>query len=219
MYKMSDSETVEKTRAFIEQKFKGEGSGHDYWHILRVWKLAKRIAAQEKDVDLLVVELGAFLHDIADWKFHDDPEAGSKATRAWLESIEVEEKIIAQVEDIVRNVSYKGAHVKNQLSREGQIIWDADKLDALGAIGIARCFAFGGSANHVMYDPAEKPTLHTSFEEYKKMKGSSVTHFYEKLLLLKDKMYTDTGKQLAEHRHEYMENYLKEFYAEWEGKI
>jgi uncharacterized protein len=215
----NDREIIEKTRAFIEQKFKGEGSGHDYWHMYRVWELSKHIAQKEEDVDMLVVELGAFLHDIADWKFHDDPEAGPKATRSWLESINVDENIIYQVEDIVRNVSYKGAHVKNKLSREGQIVWDADKLDAIGAIGIARCFAFGGSAGHVMYDPSEKPTMHTSFEEYKKMKASSVTHFYEKLLLLKDKMYTKTGQQLAEHRHKYLEDFLEEFHAEWEGKI
>jgi uncharacterized protein len=216
---MSDAEIVEKTRAFIERKFKNENSGHDYWHILRVWKLAKHIGQKEKGVNMFVVELGAFLHDIADWKFHDDPGAGPKATRIWLESIKVDEDIITKVEDIVRNVSYKGAHVKNKLSREGQIVWDADKLDAIGAIGIARCFFFGGYAGHVLYDPEEKPTLHTTFEEYKKMKGSSITHFYEKLLLLKDKMYTKTGKELAQHRHEYIENFLEEFYTEWEGKI
>jgi uncharacterized protein len=216
---MSDAEIFEKTRAFIEQKFKNEGSGHDYWHILRVWKLAKRVAKQEKNIDMLVVELGAFLHDIADWKFHDDPEAGPKATRPWLESLKVNEEIISKVEHIVRNVSFKGANVKNHLSREGQIVWDADKLDAIGAIGVARCFAFGGSVGHVMYDPAEKPVLHKTFEEYKKMEASSVSHFYEKLLLLKDKMYTKTGRELAEHRHEYMEEFLEEFYGEWEGKI
>jgi uncharacterized protein len=147
------------------------------------------------------------------------PDAGPKATRKWLSSLDVEEEIILKVEDIVRNVSYKGAHVENKLSREGQIVWDADKLDAIGAIGIARCFAFGGSVGHVMYDPTEKPTMHTSFEEYKKMRASSVTHFYEKLLLLKDKMYTETGKELAEHRHKYIEDYLKEFYGEWEGRV
>lgn len=217
---MSDKDLVVKTADFVKAKFENDGSGHDWWHLYRVWQLAKHIARQESGAKMLVVELAALLHDIGDWKFNDAAEAGPKAAREWLNSIDTEESITEQVEDIVRNVSYKGAMVKNHLpSIEGRIIWDADKLDAIGAIGIARCFAFGGHAGHKMYEPSEVPLLHDSFEEYKKMESSSITHFYEKLLLLKDKMYTKTGKQMAVRRHKFMEDYLKEFYAEWDSEL
>lgn len=159
---MSHADLISKTAKFVQEKFSEETTGHDWWHMYRVWQLAQRIAAKEK-ADMVVVELAALLHDIADWKFHDDPEAGPKEARAWLKSIQADEGVIRHVEDIVRNVSFKGAHVKNDLHTiEGQIIWDADKLDAIGAVGIARCFAYGGSAGHAVYDPSEKPVLHKS---------------------------------------------------------
>ncbi|HET9850533.1 MAG TPA: HD domain-containing protein [Candidatus Saccharimonadales bacterium] len=218
---MNKKQIIAKTKDYVEQKFASDSSGHDWWHIYRVWRLAKHIAAQEKSADLFIVELAALLHDIADWKFADgDLETGPKAARAWLASLEVNEKVITAVEDIIRNVSFKGANVKSDLKTiEGQIVHDADKLDAIGAIGIARCFAFGGSVGNKMYDPAQKPVLHSSFDEYKKMGSSSITHFYEKLLLLKDRMFTETGRQMAVSRHEFMEKYLEEFYGEWDGKI
>ncbi|HEU4966827.1 MAG TPA: HD domain-containing protein [Candidatus Saccharimonadales bacterium] len=217
---MTKQQTIDKTRQYVETKFRGEGSGHDWWHMYRVWKLAKHIAVSEPGVDAFVVEIGALLHDIADWKFHDgDLEAGPKAARAWLESLDVEENDIIQVEDIIRNVSYKGANVAQTMkSREGRIVSDADKLDAVGAIGIARTFAYGGGHDTPMYDPAVKPVMHGSFEEYKNSKSHTINHFYEKLLLLKDKLYTKTARKIAEHRHQFMEQYLDEFYKEWEGE-
>ena len=217
---MKDNDSVTRTTDFMKAKFADESSGHDWWHLYRVWNLAKHIATKEKGVDLLVVELAALLHDIADWKFYDDDEAGPKAAQKWLSSIDVDPDIIAKVEDIVRHISFKGANVKSKLSTlEGYIVSDADKLDAIGAIGIARAFAYGGSADRIMYDPDRKPKHHDSFEAYKNDKTGTINHFYDKLLLLKDRMYTQTGKQIAIHRHEFMENYLKEFYAEWEGEL
>lgn len=185
----------------------------------RVWQLAKRISKQEKDADMFVVELGALLHDIADWKFHEDEEAGPQAARAWLETLEVDEAVIAHIEDIIRNVSFKGAKVKNKLETiEGQIVHDADKLDAIGAIGIARAFAYGGATGASMYVPERGAVHHTTFEDYKNDKTGTINHFYDKLLLLKDRMFTQTGKDLAIQRHAVLEQYLKEFHAEWEGE-
>lgn len=218
---MTNAQAVTKTKDFVKKTFSGEGTGHDWWHMYRVWKLAKHIASKEEDIDLFIVELGALLHDIADWKFHDgDMEAGPRAAREWLESINVDNEAILKIEDIVRNVSFKGAEVnQNMKSKEGQIVSDADKLDAIGAIGIARTFAYGGAHDTPIYDPNVKPTQHTSFEAYKNSKTHTVNHFYEKLLLLKDKLYTKTAKDIARHRHDFMERYLEEFYAEWEGEL
>lgn len=217
---MNKQKVVHQTAEFIERKFSGEATGHDWWHMFRVWQLAKTIANSEPAADKFVVELGALLHDIADWKFTDgDEEAGPRAAREWLESIQVDDKIISQIEEIIRTVSFKGAGVKSNMKTiEGKIIHDADKLDAMGAIGIARAFAYGGANNRPLYDPNVKPQLHQSFEAYKTGGVHTINHFYEKLLLLKDRMYTGTGKQLAIHRHKYMEKYLDEFYAEWDGK-
>ena len=187
----------------------------------RVWKTAKHIAANESAADPYVTELAALLHDVADWKFHDgDLEAGPKAARQWLESLQVAEAVILHIEDIIRNVSFMGANVKNDLKTiEGQIVFDADKLDSLGAIGIARTFAYGGANGHAMYDPASKPELHASFEAYKAKQGPTIDHFYEKLLLIKDKLFTKTGREMAQERHAYMEGFLKQFYEEWEGSV
>lgn len=217
---MTEQQIIQKTKDHVEEKFTDEGTGHDWWHMYRVWKLAKHIAASEPGVDMLTVEVGALLHDIADWKFNDgDMEAGPRAAREWLESIDVEEAVILKVEDIVRNVSYKGANVRQTMkSKEGQIVSDADKLDAIGAIGIARTFAYGGAHNRTMYDPSEKPVQHDTFEAYKNSKSHTINHFYEKLLLLKDKLYTQSAKEIAAHRHRVMEEYLDEFYKEWEGE-
>lgn len=210
---------IQKTAAFVEQKFSGESSGHDWWHMYRVWQLSKYIAAQEPDADLFLVELAALLHDIADWKFHDgDQEAGPRAAREWLESLHVDNATIEHIEDIIRTVSFKGAGVaSNMKTLEGKIVHDADKIDALGAIGIARTFAYGGANNRPLYDPNIQPGQHDTFDAYQKSKSHSVNHFYEKLLLLKDRMYTQAGKNLAAARHEYMQTFLDEFYAEWNG--
>jgi len=216
---MKQADCIQKTADFVKAKFSGEGTGHDWWHMYRVWQLAKTIVAEEKEADLFVVELGALLHDIADWKFHNgDEEAGPKAAREWLESIGVQEAVISQIEDIIRTVSFKGAGVASAMKTiEGKIIHDADKLDAIGAVGIARTFAYGGAHNREIYNPTISPERHDSFEAYKNSKGPTINHFYEKLLLLKDRMFTETAKRIAEQRHVYMEAYLKEFFAEWEG--
>lgn len=217
---MTKEEIILKTQEHIKEKFSSESSGHDYWHMHRVWQLAKHIAQQEKDADLFTVELAALLHDIADFKFHDgDEEAGPRAAREWLESLKVDNAVIEHIEDIIRNISFKGANVETKLSTiEGQIIHDADKLDAVGAIGIARTFAYGGFKGRPLHDPNRSPEQHNTFEAYKNNDSPTINHFYEKLLLLKDRMFTKTGKEIAQHRHEVMEQFLKEFYDEWDGK-
>ena len=212
-------EIIDKTKNYVKNKFEGEGSGHDWWHIYRVWKTAIYIAKEEK-ADLFIVELAALLHDIADWKFHEgDDSIGPKKARSWLESINVEEKTISQVCNIIQNISFKGAKVNNLMeTKEGKIVQDADRLDAIGAIGIGRTFAYGGHKNREMYNPYIKPEMHETPEQYKNSNGPSINHFYEKLLLLKDLMNTETGKKIAESRHQFMEYFLERFFKEWEGK-
>ncbi len=217
---MTNQLAIEKTAKYMQVKFEGEGSGHDWWHIYRVWQLAKHIASKEKGADMLVVELAALLHDIADHKFHGgDTEIGAIETSKWLRSLKVDQQIIDQVADIVRHISFKSAKVKNQLSTlEGYIVHDADKLDAIGAIGIARVFSYGGARGRVIYNPDQPHIEPYKFEEGKQHSSSAVHHFYEKLFLLKDRMFTTTGRQMAEERHEFMEVYLEQFYKEWDGK-
>ena len=218
---MTNAQIKKKKKNHLENKFKDENTGHDWWHMYRVWQLSKRIAKTESSADMFVVELGALLHDVADWKFNDgDLEAGPKVAREWLGSLQVKDEIILRVEDIIRNVSFKGANVKqNMKSIEGKIVSDADKLDAIGAIGIARTFAYGGANGTPIYDPNIEPVKHKTFEEYKNSKTHTINHFYEKLLLIKDKLYTQTAKDIAKHRHDIMKNYLDEFYKEWNVKI
>ena len=216
-----DKQTVLlNTQNHVRDLFTGEGSGHDWWHIYRVWKMAQHLTAEEKDVDHFVIELAALLHDIADWKFYGgDEDAGPKAAREWLEQQRVDEEVIVHVCEIIKHLSFKGAGVKSQMeTKEGMIVQDADKLDAIGAIGIARTFAYGGHANRALYDPDIKPEYHTSFEAYKNNQSHTINHFYEKLLLLKDLMNTQAAKKVAEDRHKYMEEFLNRFYAEWDGK-
>jgi uncharacterized protein len=207
---------IELTRNHIRSLLENEGTGHDWWHIYRVWNNAKYIAKQEQ-ANMLVVELAALLHDIADWKFNGgDTKIGAQKAREWLENLKVEPEIINEVCHIVENCSFKGANAPSEkLSLEGMIVQDADRLDAIGAIGIARTFAYGGHKGRALYDPNIAPQLHASFEEYKKNQSPTINHFYEKLLLLKDKMNTQTGKTLAEERHQFMEDYLKQFMNEW----
>jgi len=198
-------------------------SGHDWWHVHRVLKLSQYIAAHEKDANMEVVELAALLHDIADWKFNDgDLEAGPQAVRDWLGAHGAAEELIEKVVYIVEHISFRGGTNTHEMQTlEGKIVQDADRLDALGAVGIARTFAFGGSAGRAMYDPDNAPAQqYSSFEEYRNSLHDSTTvnHFYEKLLLLKDRMHTATARKLAEHRHKVMEEFLAEFYQEWDGK-
>ena len=210
---------IEKTCQFVEQKLAGDGSGHDWWHIYRVWNLAKNIAAQE-GANSLIVELSALLHDIADWKFHDgDDTKGPQMAEQFLLENKVARELINPVVEIVATISYKGAGVATPMQTlEGKVVQDADRLDAIGAMGIARTFAYGGHKNRLMYHPDEKPVMHQSFAEYKKNTGHTINHFYEKLLLLKDRMNTGSAKQMAEGRHQFMQSYLDQFFEEWDGK-
>lgn len=205
--------------ARVREKFTGEGSGHDWWHIERVRKLALHIGKAE-GADLVVVELAALLHDMADHKLHGgDVEGGEMLIKEWLQLEEVEEEIAAAVLYIATHVSYKGAGVADsELSLEGQVVRDADRLDAIGAVGIARTFAYGGNKNRLMYDPEVPPEMHQTFEAYKSTNAPTLNHFYEKLLLLKDRMHTSTAKKIAASRHQYMEEFIDRFLNEWEGK-
>ena len=210
---------IDKTIAFVKEKLDNAEGGHDWFHIERVYKNSILIA-QEEDCDLTVVKLGALLHDIADSKFNDGDETiGPKTARTFLESENVFEETINHVINIIENISFKGGNFENKFSsKELEIVQDADRLDAIGAIGIARTFNYGGYKNRALYNPSIAPNLNMSKEEYKNSNSPTLNHFYEKLLLLKDKMNTATGKKIALERHQYMENFLSQFYAEWEGE-
>jgi uncharacterized protein len=214
---------IDKTILFVKEKLQDAEGGHDWFHIERVFKNAVLIA-QEEVCDVTVVKLGALLHDIADSKFHPDAsggdeEIGPKTAREFLESENVSEEIIEHVIQIIKNISFKGGNFEKTFSsKELEIVQDADRLDALGAIGIARTFNYGGFKNRALYNPNIAPKLNMSKEEYKKSDSPTLNHFYEKLLLLKDKMNTETGKKLAQERHRFMETFLSQFYAEWEGE-
>jgi len=216
---MDKNQIIIQTAKYIKLRLNGEGSGHDWWHVYRVWKNAVHIAESE-EADLFIVELAALLHDIADWKFNDgNDDIGPQMAKEWLESLNVEENVVVHVCNIIQDISFKGAGVAtNMKTKEGMIVQDADRLDAMGAIGISRAFAYGGSKGREMYNPELKPENHNSFEQYKNSKGSSINHFYEKLLLLKELMNTETARKIAEKRHVFMEEYLSEFFLEWEGK-
>ncbi len=213
---MDKGEILRQTEEFVRKKLEGEGSGHDWWHVDCVRRTALNIARHEK-ADLYIVELGALLHDIADWKFTGgDETVAPKLAKDWLEKIGADEETTEHVCHIIKDISFKGAGVQTQMhTAEGKIVQDADRLQALGAIGIARCFAYGGSKGREIWNPNEKPVMHQTFEQYKSSKGNSLNHFYEKLLLLKDRMNTATGKKLAEERHAVMEQFLSQFYKEW----
>ncbi|HCD52614.1 MAG TPA: phosphohydrolase [Balneolaceae bacterium] len=215
---MKEEELVSLTEQYVRQTLEGEGSGHDWWHIHRVRNMALHISGVEH-ADSLIVELAALLHDIADHKFHDgDEEIGTETARKWLVKIGASDSIITQITTIIKEVSFKGAGVATPMSSlEGKIVQDADRLDAIGATGIARAFAYGGHKNRLLYDPSIPPEMHDSFDTYKKSTAPTINHFYEKLLLLKDRMNTKTGKKLAEERHQFMLAYLDRFMNEWDG--
>ncbi|MCL3779253.1 HD domain-containing protein [Prolixibacteraceae bacterium JC049] len=211
---------INQTVDFVKKELANAEGGHDWWHIYRVWKLAKQISNSEQ-ADGLIVELGALLHDIADSKFHNgNEEIGPQKARTFLKSIHVKEEVILHIEQIITNISFKGGHQNQQFkSPELDIVQDADRLDAIGAIGIARTFNYGGFKNRELYNPHIQPNLNMTKEEYKNNTAPTINHFYEKLLLLKDRMNTSTGKQLAQHRHDCMVKFLDEFYQEWEGEV
>ena len=219
---MKDSEIVVETIAFVKETLKEAEGGHDWFHIQRVYLNAEQIARGE-DVDLLVVSLGALLHDIADAKFHNgDESVGPRIAKRFLDALGVGQDTIAHVIHIINNISFKNSLSNNGQpkfdSKELQIVQDADRLDAMGAIGIARAFNYGGFKNREMYNPDIAPNLNLTKEEYKTSKAPTINHFYEKLLLLKDQMNTATGKKMAEERHAYMLGFLKQFYKEWNGQ-
>jgi uncharacterized protein len=216
---MSNENIVNKTILFVKKKLDNAEGGHDWFHIERVYKNALSIADNEV-CDDTVVKLGALLHDIADSKFHDgDETVGPQIARDFLESNKVDEATIQHVINIIENISFKGGNIEKSFSSiELDIVQDADRLDAIGAIGIARTFNYGGFKNRPLYNPNIAPKLHMSKEEYKNSQAPTLNHFYEKLLLLKDKMNTETGKQIAQERHRYMEGFLSQFYAEWDGE-
>lgn len=212
---MENIELIEKTAAFVRQALQDAEGGHDWWHITRVWHNAKRIAETEQ-ADKLIVELAALLHDIADAKFHNgDEEIGPKTAGDFLRGEGIDETIIHHAQQIIRNISFKsGFDTKIFHSIELDIVQDADRLDAIGAIGIARAFNYGGFKGRELYNPDVKPNLNMNKQEYKNSSAPTINHFYEKLLLLKDKMNTETGKKLAQQRHDFMLTYLEQFYSE-----
>ena len=211
---------VKNTIAFVKKTLANAEGGHDWFHTERVYKNALLIAKSES-VNLLIVQLGALLHDIADSKFHNGDETiGPKLAKSFLTSEKVNPEITNHVIAIIENVSFKGGNFNTSFqSKELEVVQDADRLDALGAIGIARTFNYGGFKNRAIYDPEITPKLNMTKEEYKHSAAPTINHFYEKLLLLKDNMNTETGKQIAQKRHQYMEQFLEQFYDEWEGKL
>ena len=211
---------LKQTEDFVTQTLTGESTGHDWWHIHRVSRLAVEMAKAE-GADIFIVQLAALLHDIDDYKLvrysdTDDP----RRAREWLEHLNVGKGLIDSVCQIITEMSFKGARVSsNMTTREGMVVQDADRLDAIGAIGIARAFAYGGARGRLIHDPDVQPVQHASFEDYKKNTGPTINHFYEKLLLLKDRMNTETGRQLAAARHQFMEQFLDQFFKEWRGEL
>jgi uncharacterized protein len=211
---------VENTIKFVKEKLENAEGGHDWFHIERVYKNSCLIAESE-ECDLLVVKLSALLHDIADSKFHKgDETVGPAVAKGFLGKENVSKETVEHVVKIIENISFKGGNEQQSFnSKELEIVQDADRLDAIGAIGIARTFNYGGFKNRKLYDPAIQHNLNLSKEEYKNSTAPTINHFYEKLLLLKDKMNTETGKKLAIERHKFMEAFLKQFYGEWDGSL
>lgn len=210
---------ISKTAEFVQEKLKGAESGHDWWHILRVWNNTKLIL-QTEQADRLVCELTALLHDIADSKFHNGDESiGPRIAGEFLSSIGLDQERITHVQNIILNMSFKASLGDVTFhSLELEIVQDADRLDAIGAIGIARAFHYGGFKNREIYNPNILVEQNISKEAYKNTTAPTINHFYEKLLLLKDKMNTPTAQQIAAQRHQFMEGYLQQFYGEWNGE-
>jgi len=217
---LTNEEQIIKTIAFVKEQLANAEGGHDWFHIERVFNNTLLLSKTEQ-VDKLVISLAALLHDIADSKFHNGDESiGPNIARTFLFNLNVDSAVIEHVIQIIENISFKGGNVKQKFhSKELEVVQDADRLDAIGAIGIARCFNYGGFKNRQLYNPDIKPNIKMTKEEYKNSNAPTINHFYEKLLLLKDRMNTNTGKRIASDRHAFMELYLKQFYNEWEGNL
>jgi len=220
-----EGELIQAVAQKVREKLEGEGSGHDWWHIYRVWSTAKELAQKEERSNGLVVELAALLHDIADWKLCDgDETVGPRVAKEILQTLCVDEQIIEHVCSIIKNISFKGVEAESFIETiEGMIVQDADRLDAIGAIGIARCFVYGGYKQILLHRHDIQVTENQSVSDYKKKSitgkgGTCINHFYEKLLLLKERMNTDAARIIAHERHKFMELFLKQFLQEWDGK-
>jgi len=218
---MTYQEIINSTIEYFKEQLSGEATGHDWFHIQRVWKLSKSIAKEEGEMDMFVVEMGALLHDIADHKFHGgDDKIGAIKAREYLEKFEIDSQSMDKIVQIVEEISFKGLRVPTIMTtKEGEVVQDADRLDAMGAIGVARTFAYGGSKNRPIYDPIIKPVCHTSFAAYKTSTAPTINHFYEKLLGLKERLNTKTGKKEGERRHAFMEEFLRNFYKDWDANL
>ena len=217
---MTNQQIIDATKAYVKETLKNAEGGHDWFHTLRVYNNAVLISKKEP-VDDFVVQLGALLHDIADSKFHNgDETVGPEMARVFLFELNVDSLIIEHVVNIIKHISFKNSLSGKAefTSKELQVVQDADRLDAIGAIGIARCFNYGGFKNRPLFDPSIQTNMNMTKEEYKTSAAPTINHFYEKLLLLKDKMNTKTGQQIASKRHQFMETYLEQFYAEWDGE-
>lgn len=214
---MDNLQVIQKTECFIDSEFRSEGSGHDWFHVDRVRKMALRIG-QLEGCDLFVTEMAALLHDLDDWKLTGSESHFHSRAGKWLDNMGVDAEVAAHILRIIEDVSYLGACTETPVrSVEAAVVQDADRLDAIGAIGIARTFAYGGHKYRLIYDPAVPPVMHHDFQEYKKSTAPTINHFYEKLLLLKDRMNTQTARIIAEERHQYMKDYLIQFFEEWEA--
>lgn len=215
MESLKNQHHLKDTEEFVRSYFKSEGTGHDWWHIHRVRQMALKIAKTEGG-DQFLIEMAALLHDLDDWKLK--PENESSKTKEWLNQINLNNSDSEKILEIISQISFKGAHVENlALSAEARIVQDADRLDAIGAIGVARAFSYGGSKSRLIYHPDIPPVLHDSFESYKNNTAPTINHFYEKLLLIKKRLNTQTAIDIAEKRHKFMEAFLDEFFDEWEG--
>ena len=215
--KIQQNKNLRETEKYIQNHFENEGSGHDWWHIHRVRNVALKLAEIEGG-DKFIIEMAALLHDLDDWKLNGNTNISK--SKEWLEALNIEQNEIDKILEIVEQVSFKGAGVETKATTlEAEIVQDADRLDAIGAIGIARTFAYGGSKGRLIYNPEIKPVMHNSFSTYKNNTAPTINHFYEKLFLLKELVNTDSAKEIAKKRHSFMEDFLEQFYVEWENKM
>jgi len=212
------NEIIKKTEEFVRNVHKNEATGHDWYHIERVWKNALLIQKKEGAGDLFVIEMAALLHDIPDEKLNASEEAGWRKLNKYITSLGIPDSVVSHIVNCIESVSFKGGRAIDLKTIEAKIVQDADRLDALGAIGVARTFAFGGKKEQPLYDPEIAVRVQMTNEEYRSGKSSSIHHFYEKLLKLKDLMNTTAAREIAEQRHQFMEEFLKQFYKEWNGQ-
>jgi uncharacterized protein len=213
------NQIIEKTEAFVRNELGEDVTGHDWYHVDRVRKNALHICKEEKQGDPFIIEMAALLHDIPDEKLNESIEKGRAKLDSFLQSITLSSEEQSHILQIIQSISYKGGSKTDLESVEAKIVQDADRLDAIGAIGIARAFAYGGKKGQQIYDPNIQVREKMSLEEYRKGKSTSIHHFYEKLLKLKDLLNTDAAKSMAESRHQMMGLFLEQFFQEWEGQV